>query len=210
MMTKESKFQLWILLAGIVILLMASCTNIAPAVHPIVSLTATSSSSTGTRDVGDSSDTGNTIVADNNTSTIGFALSGGASGSYTIHSNPTLSKLRHGHREFTVDLTNHEQTIFLVFYGYDGPGSYTLTNTINGGDVRLDIGRGQGSWDLALQPQASCSLTILSETSTSEAGLHKMTGSFSCPLLAPVSGASAKSSTMIRNGQFDIFIIVES
>jgi hypothetical protein len=190
----------------ILFLLLVSCTSTSAPAHPTVATTATADSNSGTRDAGDSSDTGNTIIADNNTSTISFTLSGAVTGLYTINSNPTLSKLRHGHKEFTIDLTDHQQSIFLAFYGYKGPGSYTLTNTVNGGDIRLDIS--QGSWDLALQPQASCSLTILSETPTHEAGLHKMTGSFSCPLLPPSS--PAKPPITIHNGQFDIFIIIES
>jgi hypothetical protein len=48
---------------------------------------------------------------------------------------------------------------------------------------------------------------IQSEIPTPEAGLDKMTGSFSCPLL---SSSETKLPIAIRNGQFTIFIIVES
>lgn len=197
--------RLPILLAVLLLcLLLASCAHPAPATQtPSPSLP-----NAGTRQAGNSSDTGNTITSDNNTSTVHFTLTGALTGTYTITSNPTLSKLRHGHKEFTIDLTNHQQTLFIAFYGYDGPGTYTLTNTLNGGDIRLDMGR--GSWDLALQPKASCTLTILNETPTNETGLHKMTGNFSCPLLVAASTNQTTSPLTVNNGSFDIFIIIES
>ena len=149
-------------------------------------------------------------TATNAISTINFTTSGGLTGSYTIANTATLSKLRHGHKEFTIDLANADQSIFLVFYGYNGPGAYTLTNSINGGDVRIDLGKDRGAWDLALLTHASCSLTISSDTPTQDEGLDSMTGNFSCPLLPASSPNQTRQPITITHGQFAIFIIVES
>jgi hypothetical protein len=186
---------------------------------------------------------------DNNVSTISFTISGASAGTYTIHSTSTISKLRHGHKEFTIDLTNDGKSIFLAFYGYTGPGSYTLINSMNGGDVRVDLlqypqadrkkegfsaipppaprvqsvyfgkpktsndftpGSHSTTWDLSLQPDASCQLTITSDISSQYVGIDRMKGSFSCPSLAAISPDRQQKPIAVSNGQIDVLIIVES
>jgi len=189
------KQRLLVSVIVILLLTLTSCNASAPTSAPDTSVpTATT----------------NPVTTANAISTISFTLSGGVTGSYTLKSSPPLSKLRHGHKEFTIDLATTGQSIFLVFYGYNGPGSYTLTNGINGGDVRIDLGSGLGAWDLALQTHASCSLTIVSDTPTQDEGLDTMTGSFSCPHLPPSNPDHTKQPITVTNGQFTIIIIVES
>ena len=143
-------------------------------------------------------------------STISFTISGGSAGTYTLHSTPTISKLRHGHKEFTIDLASNGKSIFLVFYGYTGPGSYTLVNGINGGDVRIDLGTQSTAWDLSLRPDASCQLTITSDTPSQYVGIDRMKGSFSCPALNSSHPDQEKKPITVSNGQIDVLIIVES
>jgi hypothetical protein len=140
-----------------------------------------------------------------------FSFSHGAqtpSSTYTIHTTTLLSKLRHGHQEFTINLANADSSLIIAFIGYSGPASYTLANRTNGGDVRITLG--QQYWDLSLTPTASCSLTILSDIPTQQAGLDRMQGKFSCPTLP--SGGLDKMAHTIRgaNGTFDVLILVES
>ncbi len=202
----------WLILAGAVtfLLLLASCSTTTSTASPSgikqATPTSISTATTGIRGVGNSSDTGNTIIDDHNISTMSFSTSGALNGSYVFKSSPTLSKLRHGHQEFTIDLIDKQQSIILAFYGYNGPGSYMLTNSVNGGDVRLE--NSQGVWDLALQPQSSCSLTINSETPTQDPALHNMTGTFACSDLP--TNSQVRAPIAIQHGQFNIFIIVES
>lgn len=150
----------------------------------------------------------NTALAANATS---FSFSHDAytsSLTYTIHTTAPLSKLRHGHQEFTINLANAHNSLIIAFIGYSGPASYTLANRTNGGDVRITLG--QQYWDLSLTPTASCSLTILSDIPTQQAGLDRMQGRFACPMLPP--GGLDKTAHAVRgtNGTFDVLILVES
>ena len=146
----------------------------------------------------------------NKVSTVTFTLAGGASGSYTLHATLPTSKLRHGHREFTIDVEHAGASVFLVFYGYKGPGTYTLALVINGGDVHITLGKNTGSWDLSLQPQAHCTLTIQSDVPTQSTGLDRMKGSFSCPRLFSSAPDHPQKPVSVSDGTFDIAIIVES
>ena len=102
--------------------------------------------------------------------------------SYHLLDYGQRSLLRHGHREFTVDLEDGTTSLIIAFYGYNGPGSYRLQNGVNGGDVRLAAGKQY--WDLALQPQASCTLRILSQSPTAQADIDRLRGNVVCPLVA--------------------------
>ncbi len=146
----------------------------------------------------------------NNESAVSFTLAGGANGSYTIRASVPTSKLRHGHREFTIDVEHAGASVFLVFYGYNGPGTYTLALVINGGDVHIALGKNTGSWDLSLQPQARCTLTIQSNIPTHSAGLDRMKGFFSCPRLFSSTPGHLQKPVSVSDGTFDIAIIVES
>jgi hypothetical protein len=143
-------------------------------------------------------------------STINFTLSGGNAANYTLHTASPISKLRHGHYEFTIDMTDTKYSIFIVFYGYQGPGNYTLAKTVNGGDVHISLGDTAPSWDLSLQPKASCAMTVQSDTPTSIAGIDRMQGTFTCPLLFSSNPKYPQPSVTVHNGSFDIAIIVES
>src|SRR5947209_8289019 len=143
-------------------------------------------------------------------STVSFTLNGGARGAYTIEASFPTSKLRHGHREFTIDVAHAGMSIFLAFYGYDGPGTYTLSAYSNGGDVRIDFDQEVTSWDLALRPEAQCTLTITNDTATLDIGIHRMRGAFSCPLLFSSSPNHPQQPVTVSNGQIDVAIIVES
>jgi hypothetical protein len=150
-----------------------------------------------------------TTVA-NDVSTVGFTLSGGVTGAYVIHAPLPTSKLRHGHREFTIDVADEGMSIFLAFYGYHGPSTYTLSEDINGGDVRIDFDQESASWDLSLRPKAQCTLTITSDTPTTYVGIDRMKGFFSCPLLPASSPYHPQRPVAVSNGHIDVAIIVES
>src|SRR6266699_1871053 len=149
-------------------------------------------------------------TATNEVSTVSFTLNGGVTGVYTIHASLPTSKLRHGHREFTIDVAHAGTSIFLAFYGYHGPGTYTLSANINGGDVRVDFDHESASWDLSLRPKAQCTLTITSDTPSMYAGIDRMLGTFSCPLLPSSSPNHPQQPVTVSSGHFDVAIIVES
>lgn len=163
-------------------------------------------SATGTASVSGTSTT--TIL--NTESTISFTLSGGNTGSYTVHAAVPTSKLRHGHREFTIDVEQNGMAVFLVFYGYQGPATYTLAQNINGGDIHIALGKNTESWDLSLHPQAQCTMTVQSDIPTHSMGLDMMSGSFSCPLLFSSAPEHPVKPVSVSSGTFTIAIIVES
>jgi hypothetical protein len=152
----------------------------------------------------------NATSAVNAVSTVSFTLHGGVTGVYTIHASLPTSKLRHGYREFTIDVADAGMSIILAFYGYHGPGTYTLAEGSNGGDVRIDFDRESASWDLALRPKAQCTLTISSDRPTMYVGLDRMLGTFSCPLLPSSSSNQPQQPVAVSNGHIDVAIIVES
>lgn len=143
-------------------------------------------------------------------SRIAFTLTGGQNARYTLYAAIPTSKLRHGHREFTISVIDTGFSLFIVFYGYQGPGSYILSNSVNGGDVHIGLQNDEFSWDLLVQPAASCSLIVANETPTSNAGLDRLKGSFTCTRLLSSSPAHPQRPVTVTNGSFDIAIIVES
>jgi hypothetical protein len=191
--------SLWLLFSGLLtLLLLTGCTagnaRTSPATSSVTSVANSS----------------NTPSPANNESTISFRLSGGANGRYTVHAPLPTSKLRHGHREFTIDVEHGGASVFIVFYGYKGPGTYMLAQVINGGDVHIALKKNTASWDLSLQPQARCTLTIQSDSPTQSTGLDRMKGSFSCPRLSSSAPAHPQQPVTVSDGAFDIAIIVES
>jgi hypothetical protein len=160
-------------------------------------------------------ETGSPFPADiatisNEMSAVNFTLHGGVAGLYIIHASLPTSKLRHGYREFTIDVADAAMSIYLAFYGYHGPGSYTLSEGLNGGDVRINFYRQGASWDLSLRPKAQCTLTITSDTPTLYAGIERMRGAFSCPLLPSSSPNHPQQPVVVSNGRIDVAIIAES
>jgi hypothetical protein len=127
-----------------------------------------------------------------------------------IHASSPTSKLRHDHREFTIDVAHAGMSIFLAFYGYHGPGTYTLSEGTNGGDVRIEFNQESASWDLSSKPMAQCSLTITSDTPMMYAGIDRMKGAFSCPLLPSSSPNHTQRPVAVSSGRIDVAIIVES
>ncbi len=168
---------------------------------------------TGTLESSSSFPTNATTVV-NDVSTVSFTLSGASayqySGAYIIHASLPTSKLRHGHREFTIDVAHAGMSIFLAFYGYQGPGTYTLSEETNGGDVHIDFAQESASWDLSLRPRAQCTLTITSDTPSIYVGIDRMKGAFSCPMLLSSSPNHPQQPVAVSNGHFDVAIIVES
>lgn len=152
----------------------------------------------------------NTTTATDDTSTVSFTLHGGVTGTYIIHAALPTSKLRHGHREFTIDVAYAGISIFLAFYGYHGPGTYTLSEDVNGGDVRIDFDREHTFWDLSLKPKAQCILTITSDTPSMSIGIDRMGGTFSCPLLPSSNPDHPQQFVVVSNGHINVAIIVES
>jgi hypothetical protein len=146
----------------------------------------------------------------NDESVVTFTLSGAATGSYTVDAASPTSKLRHGHREFTIDVAQAKRFILLAFYGYAGPGTYTLSEVLDGGDVHIALGQPSASWDLSLQPTARCTMTISSDVPTSTIGLDRMKGSFACPRLLSSTPGSPQLPVAVRDGSFDVAIVVES
>jgi len=165
---------------------------------------------TGPLETGSPFPTDATAVA-NEVSTVSFTLHGGVTGVYMIHASLPTSKLRHGYREFTIDVADAGMSIILAFYGYHGPGTYTLARDINGGDVRIGFGQGSASWDLSSSsPKAQCMLTIASDTPTMYAGIDRMRGAFSCPLLPSSSPTHPQQPVAVSSGHIDVAIIRES
>lgn len=155
----------------------------------------------------DSTATAPTVTSD---SRVTFTLTGGQKASYTLYAAIPTSKLRHGHREFTINVIDAGLSLFIVFYGYQGPASYILSNTVNGGDVHIGLQNDEFSWDLFMQPTASCSLIVASETPTSSVGLDRLKGSFACAHLLSSSPEHPERPVTVTNGSFDIAIVVES
>jgi hypothetical protein len=143
-------------------------------------------------------------------SRVTFTLTGGQKANYTLSAAMPTSKLRHGHREFTIDVVDKDLSLFIVFYGYQGPASYTLSGAVNGGDVHIGLHNDEFSWDLFMQPTASCSLIVASETPTNTEGLDRLKGSFACAHLLSSSPEHPERPVTVTNGSFDIAIVVES
>ncbi len=192
------RYSRWFAFSSLLLLMLVGCTTGNAAILP------TTPSATRIADP--------TVTPSpaNKESTVAFTLAGGANGSYTVRAPLPTSKLRHGHREFTIDVEHAGASVFLVFYGYNGPGTYTLELDINGGDVHIALGKNTGSWDLSLQPQARCTLTIQSDIPTQSAGLDKMKGFFSCPRLFSSTPLHPEKPVSVTDGTFDVAIIVES
>jgi hypothetical protein len=144
------------------------------------------------------------------TNTISFTTTGQVSGSHTITSQVHTSKLRHGHKEFTIEVANAGQSVIMAFYGYEGPRTYTLEGHNNGGDVRIDFGKNASAWDLPMTPGIACTVDIESDQPTAYTGLDRMKGSFTCPRLISINPAAQHHSITVSEGHFDLFIIVES
>ncbi|GHO91975.1 hypothetical protein KSF_020230 [Reticulibacter mediterranei] len=144
------------------------------------------------------------------TNTISFTTTGQVSGSHTITSQVHTSKLRHGHKEFTIEVANAGQSVIMAFYGYEGPRTYTLEGHNNGGDVRIDFGKNASAWDLPMTPGIACTVNIESDLPTPYTGLDRMKGSFTCPRLISINPAAQHRSITVSEGHFDLFIIVES
>jgi hypothetical protein len=196
----------WLMSTGMVLLfLLAGCGNAGNSPGVLQKTPA----KTGPLQTGSPSTTDATTVA-NDLSTVSFTLHGGATGVYMIHASLPTSKLRHGYREFTIDVAHAGMSIILAFYGYHGPATYTLAEVSNGGDVRIDFDHESASWDLSLKPKAQCTLTIASDTPTLHVGIDRMRGAFSCPLLPSSSPNHPQQPVAVSNGRIDVAIIVES
>ncbi len=196
----------WLGATGMVLLfLLAGCGNAGNSPGAAQKAPAR----TGSLETGSPSSSIATILA-NEVSTVSFKLNGGVTGVYMIQASLPTSKLRHGYREFTIDVADAGMSIFLAFYGYHGPGTYTLTEDINGGDVRINFDHESASWDLSLMPKAQCTLTITSDTPTRYVGIDRMEGIFSCPLLPSSSPNHPQQPVAVSSGHIDIAMIVES
>src|SRR5258708_9503994 len=164
---------------GMVLLfLLAGCANAGNSPGAMQKPPAT----TGLLQTGSPPTTDATTVA-NDLSTVSFTLHGGATGLYLIHASLPTSKLRHGHREFTIDVAHAGMSIILAFYGYHGPATYTLSEVSNGGDVRIDFDHESASLDLSFKPEAQCTLTIASISPTLPLGINRNRRTFFFSLL---------------------------
>ncbi len=207
----------WLGATGMVLLfLLSGCSNAGNSPEMVQKTPAKTGSPLPVVSGGRPSTTNDTTVA-NEVSTVSFTLHGAIlrsayqySGVYMIRASLPTSKLRHGHREFTIDVAHAGMSIFLAFYGYYGPGTYTLAEDINGGDVRIDLNHESASWDLSLKPKAQCTLTITSDTPTMYVGIDRMRGAFSCPLLSSSSPNHPQQPVAVSSGHIDVAIIVES
>ena len=189
----------------VLLFLLAGCSNLSNSPGAVQKTPA----QTGPLETGSPFPTNATTVA-NGASTVSFTLYGGVTGVYAIHASSPTSKLRHGHREFTIDVEHAGMSIFLAFYGYHGPGTYTLSEDINGGDVRIDIDHENASWDLSLRPKAQCTVTITSDTPSMYISIDRMLGTFSCPQLPSSSPNHPQQPVAVSSGHIDVAIIVES
>jgi hypothetical protein len=197
----------WLMSTGIVLLfLLAGCGNTSSSPGVVQKTPAkTEPVETGSPFPTD------TAPVSNNMSTVSFTLHGGVTGVYMIHSSLPTSKLRHGFREFTIDVADAGMSIILAFYGYHGPGTYTLARDSNGGDVRIGFDQESASWDLSSSsPKAQCTLTVSSDTPSMYTGIDRMRGTFSCPLLPSSSPTHPQQPVAVSNGRIDVAIIRES
>ncbi len=174
----------WLATTGMALLfLLAGCGNAGNSLGVMQKTPA----KTGPSETSSPSTT-NATTAANDVSTVSFTLHGGVTGVYMIQASSPTSKLRHDHREFTIDVAHAGMSIFLAFYGYHGPGTYTLSEGTNGGDVRIEFNQESASWDLS----------------------SKMKGAFSCPLLPSSSPNHTQRPVVVSSGRIDVAIIVES
>ncbi len=200
----------WLVPTGMVLLfLLAACANAGNSPGVVQKTPAKTGTPLPFVSGGSPFPTNATTVA-NDVSTVSFTLNGGVIGSYIIQASLPTSKLRHGYREFTIDVAHAGISIFLAFYGYHGPGTYTLSEDSNGGDVHIDFYQQSASWDLSLMPKAQCTLTITSDTPTMYVGIDRMKGTFSCPRLPSSSPNHPQRPVAVSNGHFDVAIIAES
>ena len=191
---------------GIVLLvLLAGCSNTSSSPGVMQKTPAQA----GSTEIGSPFPTDIATVS-NEVSTVSFTLHGGATGVYMIRASLPTSKLRHGYREFTIDVEETNMSIYLAFYGYHGAGTYTLSESVNGGDVRINFYQQAVSWDLSLRPKAQCALMITSETPTLYTGIDRMRGTFSCPLLLSSSSNHLQQPITVSDGSIDVAIIRES
>jgi len=146
----------------------------------------------------------------NLTSTISFTTTGQVSGTYTITSSLQTSELRHGHKEFTIEVAKAGQSVIMAFYGYEGPRTYTLEGLINGGDVHISFGKNATSWDLPMISGIACTLNIQSDAPTIYTSIDRMKGSFTCPRLTSPNPNMQHQTIAVREGHFDLMMLVAS
>lgn len=228
---RSPQWSRWLSLAGMLgllcLLLACGSYNTNTASQPAVggaSTPANSSPAGQTALTQTASTPVTTAPAANN---VNFAVSGEVAGTYIIASTTQTSKLRHGHREFTLDVEHGDQSFIMAFYGYDGPGSYTLNGLVNGGDVRIALGKDSSpalptssqtslsqaskntlAWDLPQRQGNSCTLQVISQTPTQLIGTDRLIGTFSCPTLASIN--PAQKPIALNDGHFDLLILIES
>lgn len=186
----------WLLCTSALLLLLLTACNAANTSSQVHATPTVTNQATST-------------VVVNTTSTASFITAGDVTGTYRIHTATLTSKLRHGHKEFTIFMQDAGKALTIAFYGYQGPGTYTLAGLINGGDVRIDLGH-DDAWDLAMKPDIACTLTITSQTPTQLVGIDHMTGNFTCPQLHSAYATAPQKSIAVNHGTFDLLIIVES
>lgn len=144
------------------------------------------------------------------TSTISFTTTGQVSGTYTITSSIQTSELRHGHKEFTIEVANAGQSVIMAFYGYEGPRHYTLAGLVNGGDVHISLGKNATTWDLPMASGIACTLNIESDAPTAYTSIDRMKGSFTCPRLTSTNPNMLHQTIAVREGRFDLMMLVAS
>ncbi|HEY4382925.1 MAG TPA: hypothetical protein VGN34_00410 [Ktedonobacteraceae bacterium] len=152
----------------------------------------------------------NRAISSSQPSVVQFTLSGAENGHFLLQGDGITSKLRHDHLEFTIFLAAGNRSFFIAFHGYTGPQEYTLQSVTNGGDLHIAPGNGQPTWDLSLHQTATCQLHVESEVPTDVVDIHRMKGSFSCPALFSSGSGFTRKTVAVRQGSFDISIIVES
>ncbi|HTK08643.1 MAG TPA: hypothetical protein VL485_15855 [Ktedonobacteraceae bacterium] len=149
-------------------------------------------------------------IASQQPGVVQLTLAGAENGHFLLQGDGITSKLRHGHLEFTIFLVEGARSFFIAFHGYTGPQAYTLQSVTNGGDLHIAQGNGQPTWDLSLHQTATCQLLVESEVPTDVVDIHRMKGKFSCPALFSGDSGFTLKTVAVRQGSFDISIIVES
>jgi hypothetical protein len=190
----------WLLSTSIILLLLLTACNAADSPQQSHATPAVTSQATSATNAG---------AQVNTISTVSFITTGDVAGTYNIHTATLTSKLRHGHKEFTIFMQDSGKALTIAFYGYEGPGTYTLAGLVNGGDVRIVLGN-DDAWDLAMKPDVACTLTIAKQTPTQLVGIDHMTGDFTCPQLHSAYATHPQKSIAVNHGSFDLMIIVES
>lgn len=92
----------------------------------------------------------------------------------------------------------------LIFHGYHGPGTYTVTSA-SGGGIRVMVRDFRGdtsTWDSEHSKAAGCAIRITADTAMQDPTIREILGSVTCHSLWDDRG---HTTTTALSGHFDVF-----